>query len=52
MNTISDKLKICDALKKEINAIKPLQKEELDQLSAYYRIGLTYSSRRQFTDRD
>jgi len=44
MRTIPDKLKKCDDLQKQINAIKPLQKEELEQLKAYYRIRLVYSS--------
>ena len=39
-----NKLKKIDELKKEIDSYRPLKKNELDELKAYYRIGLTYSS--------
>ncbi|MHB1167561.1 MAG: Fic family protein, partial [Carboxydocellales bacterium] len=33
-----------DLLQKEVNSYKPLSKDIVKQLKAYYRIGLTYSS--------
>ena len=33
-----------DQLQKEINRLRPLDKELLKQIKAYYRVGLTYSS--------
>ena len=37
-------LKEIDALQKEINQFRPLPRQALKQLKAYYRVGLTYSS--------
>ena len=33
-----------DKLQKEVNALRPLQPDTLEQLKKYYRVGLTYSS--------
>ena len=33
-----------DELQKKISSLRPLEKEEVNQLKEYYRIGLTYSS--------
>lgn len=44
MTTIEEKLRRIDQLQQEIAAMKPLDQAELQQLRAYYRIGLTYSS--------
>jgi Fic family protein len=33
-----------DALQEKVNALRPLKKEQLDQIKEYYRIGLAYSS--------
>lgn len=41
---LANDLKKIDALQKEINAYRPLKKRELDELKAYFRIGLTYAS--------
>jgi Fic family protein len=38
------KLQKIDELQKEIETIRPLNQNELDQLRDYYRIGLVYSS--------
>ena len=37
-------LKEIDVLQKEINAYRPLKKQELQELKNYYRIGLAYTS--------
>ncbi len=39
-----DILNKIDKLKKELDQYRPLSKKVLDQLKAYYRVGLTYSS--------
>jgi len=40
----ANKLKKIDELKKEIDIYRPLSKQELEELKAYYRIGLTYTN--------
>ncbi|PLY01752.1 MAG: cell filamentation protein Fic [Desulfuromonas sp.] len=42
--TYENKLKQVDALQEQINQLRPLDRDALLQLRAYYRIGLTYSS--------
>lgn len=44
MMTFENTLLQIDRLQEEINAMRPLAQEELQQLKEYYRIGLTYSS--------
>ncbi|WP_027362091.1 Fic family protein [Halodesulfovibrio aestuarii] len=39
-----NELKKINDLQKEINSLRPLDDEEVNQLKEYYRIGLTYSS--------
>lgn len=39
-----NKIQEIDQLKKEIDALRPLSKQTLNELKEYYRIGLTYTS--------
>jgi len=39
-----NRIKEIDELKKEIDNLRPLEKQDLEQLKEYFRIGLTYSS--------
>ncbi len=44
MSTYRDRLRRIDALQQDMQALRPLEEEELRQLKEYYRIGFTYTS--------
>ncbi len=42
--TFERKVRECDLLKEELDKLRPLKKEEIEQLRSFYRVGQTYSS--------
>lgn len=43
-NRLENLLKYIDKLKTEVDSLRPLSQEQLNQIKDYYKIGLTYSS--------